>query len=86
VGLYWLIASVVPARRKYIVIRSAPSPLLRSLPDSIYSIMSLPRTQTQISERPGTMGVTVAASGAEMESDVQRKMKLWGVIEAFRDG
>ncbi len=48
--------------------------------------MSLPRTQTQISERPGTMGVTVAASGAEMESDVQRKMKLWGVIEAFRDG
>ena len=32
------------------------------------------------------MGVTVAASGAELEQDVQRKMKLWGVIEAFRDG
>lgn len=32
------------------------------------------------------MGVTVAASGAEMERDVQKKMKLWGVVEAFRDG
>lgn len=48
--------------------------------------MSLPKTHTSISERPGTMGVTVAASGAEMEKDVQKKMKLWGVIEAFRDG
>jgi hypothetical protein len=32
------------------------------------------------------MGVTVAASGKELEADVQKKMKLWGVISAFRDG
>ncbi len=48
--------------------------------------MSLPATHTQVTERPGSMGVTVSASGAELEKDIQRKMKLWGVIEAFRDG
>ena len=48
--------------------------------------MSLPKTYTSISEHPGKMGVTVAASGAELEADVQKKMKLWGVVEAFSDG
>ncbi|WWD18999.1 hypothetical protein CI109_103456 [Kwoniella shandongensis] len=48
--------------------------------------MSVAPTHTQISEHPGKMGVTSAASGKELEADVQRKMKLWGVIEAFRDG
>ncbi|KAK8854853.1 hypothetical protein IAR55_003592 [Kwoniella newhampshirensis] len=48
--------------------------------------MSVAPTHTQISEHPGKMGVTSAASGAELEADVQRKMKLWGVIEAFNDG
>jgi len=48
--------------------------------------MSLPATHTQVTEHPGKMGVTVAASGKELEADVQKKMKLWGVISAFRDG
>lgn len=48
--------------------------------------MALPQTKTQIVEHPGKMGVTAAASGKELEADVQRKLKLWGVVEAFRDG
>ncbi|ORY35471.1 hypothetical protein BCR39DRAFT_460742 [Naematelia encephala] len=48
--------------------------------------MSAPATHTKIAENPGKMGVTTAASGKELESDIQRKMKLWGVIAAFRDG
>lgn len=48
--------------------------------------MSLPATKSEIAEKPSKMGVTVAASGAELEADLQRKVKLWGVIEAFRDG
>lgn len=48
--------------------------------------MAAPATHTRISENPGKMGVTVAASGKELEADVQRKMKLWGVIEAFNAG
>ncbi|WRT68357.1 uncharacterized protein IL334_005333 [Kwoniella shivajii] len=48
--------------------------------------MSLPATHTEISAHPSRMGVTTAASGAELEADIQRKLKLWGVFEAFRDG
>ncbi|WVQ99967.1 hypothetical protein IAU59_007110 [Kwoniella sp. CBS 9459] len=48
--------------------------------------MSVKPTHTQISEHPGKMGVTSAASGAELEADIQRKLKLWGVVAAFRDG
>jgi len=48
--------------------------------------MSVSATHTQVTEHPGPMGVTVAASGKELEADVQKKMKLWGVISAFRDG
>lgn len=43
-------------------------------------------TRSEIRENPSKQGVTVAASGKELEADVQRKMKVWGVIEAFRDG
>jgi hypothetical protein len=43
-------------------------------------------THSKIAENPGKMGVTVAASGKELEADVQRKMKLWGVVEAFNAG
>lgn len=43
-------------------------------------------TKSEIKEHPSKQGVTVAASGKELEADVQRKMKVWGVIEAFRDG
>lgn len=39
-----------------------------------------------IYENPSKNAVTVAASGKELEADVQRKMKVWGVIEAFRNG
>jgi hypothetical protein len=43
-------------------------------------------TKSQISEHPAKNAVTVAASGKDLEKDVQRKMKVWGVIEAFRNG
>lgn len=43
-------------------------------------------TRSEITEHPSAQGVTVAASGKALEADVQRKMKLWGVIEAFKDG
>lgn len=48
--------------------------------------MSAPATHSKISQNPGHMGVTTAASGKELEADVARKMKLWGVIEAFNAG
>jgi hypothetical protein len=48
--------------------------------------MSVAKTVTDVREHPSSMGVTFAASGAEMEKDVQRKLKLWGVISALRDG
>jgi hypothetical protein len=48
--------------------------------------MSVEATRTEVTEHPSKTGVTVAASGQEMQADVARKMKLWGVIEAFRDG
>lgn len=44
------------------------------------------QTHSQVSEHPSSGAVTTAARGAEMEADIQRKIKLWGVIEAFRDG
>jgi hypothetical protein len=43
-------------------------------------------TKSEIREHPSKNAVTVAASGQELERDVQRKMKVWGVIEAFRAG
>lgn len=48
--------------------------------------MSAPATTSKIAHNPGKMGVTAAASGKELEADVARKMKLWGVIEAFNAG
>ncbi|WWC90750.1 uncharacterized protein L201_005687 [Kwoniella dendrophila CBS 6074] len=48
--------------------------------------MSVAPTRSEISAHPSKMGVTTAASGAELEADIQRKLKLWGVVEAFRDG
>lgn len=44
------------------------------------------QTHSEVSAHPSSGSVTVAASGKEMEADVQRKMKMWGVIEGFRDG
>ncbi|WVQ82003.1 hypothetical protein IAT38_004130 [Cryptococcus sp. DSM 104549] len=48
--------------------------------------MSVAPTQSQVAQNPGKMSVTQAISGKQVENDVQSKMKLWGVIEAFRDG
>ncbi|WWC93737.1 hypothetical protein V866_000573 [Kwoniella sp. B9012] len=48
--------------------------------------MSVAPTKSEITANPSKMGVTTAASGAELEADIQRKLKLWGVVEAFRDG
>jgi hypothetical protein len=43
-------------------------------------------TTSQLSANPSHMAVTTAARGNELDADVQRKMKLWGVIKAFNDG
>lgn len=48
--------------------------------------MSVAPTKSEISANPSKMGVTVAASGKELEADVQKKMKLWGIIQAFNNG
>ncbi|KAL7423409.1 hypothetical protein Q5752_000989 [Cryptotrichosporon argae] len=44
------------------------------------------QTKTEITEKPSKLGVTVANNRDEQEADVQRKVKLWGVLEAFRSG
>jgi hypothetical protein len=43
-------------------------------------------TKQEIREHPSAAGVTAPARGEALEADVQRKMKLWGVVEAFKDG
>ncbi|ORX38560.1 hypothetical protein BD324DRAFT_578011 [Kockovaella imperatae] len=43
-------------------------------------------TTQEIRENPSKMAVTSPMSGKEMEEDIQRKMKLWGVIQAFGQG
>ncbi|RXK41203.1 hypothetical protein M231_01608 [Tremella mesenterica] len=48
--------------------------------------MSVAPTNEAVVEKPGKMGVTSPTVGKEMEADVQRKMKLWGIINGFRDG
>lgn len=48
--------------------------------------MSAGPTKSEISVNPSHNAVTVAASGKELEADIARKTKLWGVIKAFNDG
>ncbi|KAL0249814.1 hypothetical protein I308_103116 [Cryptococcus tetragattii IND107] len=48
--------------------------------------MSAPATRSEISHNPGKMSVTSAVSGEKVEEDVQSRMKLYGAIQAFRDG
>ena len=43
-------------------------------------------TNQEIRENPSPMAVTSPSSGAELEKDIQKKMKLWGVIQAFNQG
>ncbi|OWT39064.1 hypothetical protein C362_03228 [Cryptococcus neoformans Bt1] len=48
--------------------------------------MSVAATKSEISHNPGKMSVTSAVSGEKVEGDVQSRMKLFGAIQAFRDG
>jgi hypothetical protein len=48
--------------------------------------LTIVQTHSEVREHPSSGSVTAAARGADMEADVQRKIKLWGVLEAFRDG
>lgn len=48
--------------------------------------MSVAATRSEISHNPGKMSVTSAVSGEKVEGDVQSRMKLFGAIQAFRDG
>lgn len=48
--------------------------------------MSLPPAQKDISTHPGANAVTVPVDKQAKEADVQRKIKLYGVIQAFRQG
>lgn len=48
--------------------------------------MSLAPAKKDISDSPARMGVTEPTNPQVLEADVQRKMKLYGVIQAFRRG
>ncbi|KAG8861957.1 hypothetical protein FRB96_002400 [Tulasnella sp. 330] len=48
--------------------------------------MSLANATSEISPHPGKNSVTVATDKTMQEKDVDRKMRLYGVIEAFRNG
>lgn len=56
-----------------------------SFPD-YFPTMSVAATRSEISHNPGKMSVTSAVSGEKVEGDVQSRMKLFGAIQAFRDG
>lgn len=45
-----------------------------------------PATRSEISNNPSKNAVTAASSSQEQEADVARKLKLYGVIQALRDG
>ncbi|KAI5121398.1 hypothetical protein M0805_003170 [Coniferiporia weirii] len=48
--------------------------------------MSLPKAQRLISENPPKNSVAAPTVKAEQELDVDRKLRLYGVIQAFRNG
>ncbi|KAG9010125.1 hypothetical protein FRB94_004366 [Tulasnella sp. JGI-2019a] len=48
--------------------------------------MSLTNAKSEISAHPGKNSVTVATDKKMQEEDVDRKMRMYGVIEAFRNG
>ncbi|CAE7147721.1 unnamed protein product [Rhizoctonia solani] len=48
--------------------------------------MSLPQATKDTSAHPGANSVTEPTNAATMQADVDRKMRFYGVIEAFRQG
>ncbi|QRV89055.1 hypothetical protein RhiJN_17073 [Ceratobasidium sp. AG-Ba] len=48
--------------------------------------MSLPKATQDVSAHPGANSVTSPTDPATMQADVDRKMRFYGVIEAFRQG
>ncbi|PPQ68177.1 hypothetical protein CVT24_005064 [Panaeolus cyanescens] len=48
--------------------------------------MSLPPAQKDISTHPGANAVTVPVDKQAKDADVQRKIKLYGIVQAFREG
>ncbi|KAG8696444.1 hypothetical protein FRC08_007147, partial [Ceratobasidium sp. 394] len=48
--------------------------------------MSLPQATKDTSAHPGPNAVTEPTVASTMQADVDRKMRLYGVIEAFREG
>lgn len=48
--------------------------------------MSLPQATKQISDKPAANAVTVPNDAKALQADVDRKLRLYGVIQAFRSG
>ncbi|KAF9444701.1 hypothetical protein P691DRAFT_763168 [Macrolepiota fuliginosa MF-IS2] len=48
--------------------------------------MSLPPAKKQVSEHPAKDAVASPTNKAEKEADISRKIRLYGIIEAFRKG
>ncbi|WVN90208.1 uncharacterized protein L203_105444 [Cryptococcus depauperatus CBS 7841] len=48
--------------------------------------MSIPATKSEITQKPGKMSVTQPMQSQKAESNVQTGLKMWGVIQAFREG
>ncbi|KAK0522256.1 hypothetical protein OC842_006516 [Tilletia horrida] len=46
----------------------------------------VPALQSQISEKPARNAVTAASNPAAVKADVDRKMRFYGVLQAFREG
>merc|ERR1712093_923967 len=56
-------------------------------PIHIFPIMSnLPKLKQEVSEHPSKNAVTAPADPREKEADVDRKMRLYGIISGFREG
>lgn len=47
---------------------------------------TIPQAQSQISEKPAPNAVTHAMDAKQKAADVDRKMRFYGVIQAFREG
>ncbi|KAE8229396.1 hypothetical protein CF326_g5632 [Tilletia indica] len=45
-----------------------------------------PKLQSQVSEKPASNAVTRAADPKDVQADVDRKMRFYGVLQAFREG
>ena len=48
--------------------------------------MSLPAAQKTVSEQPPKNSVASPTSKIDQEEDIDRKIRLYGVIQAFRNG